>query len=116
MKDLLKLDELVHTVWTEVIPPRSNKTIKARTPLVLLGVRVNVITKPLHQDDKALPQGLHIRPSYSTYCCGSQRTDVQLYNTKDHPIILQKGTIVAQMVAANEVPDTVVAGGMVGAL
>ena len=73
---------------------------------------MNVITKPLHWDDEALPQGLHVRPSYSKYHCGSQRTDVQLYNTKDHPIILQKGMTVAQMVAANEVPDTVVAGGM----
>ena len=95
MEDLLELDELVSTVQTEVIPPRSNKTIKACTPLVLLGVRVNVITEPLHRDDEALPQWLHVRPSYSTYHCGSQRTDVQLYNTKDHPIILPKGTTVA---------------------
>ena len=57
-----------------------------------------------------------MQPSYSTYRCSSQKTDVQLYNTKDHPIILQKGTAVARVVAANEVPDTVVAGGMVGAL
>ena len=57
-----------------------------------------------------------MRPSSSTYHCGSQKTNVQLYNTKDHPIILQKGTTVAQMVTANEVPDTVMAGGMVGAL
>ena len=116
MEDLLELDELVSTVQTEVIPPRSNKTIKSCTPLVLLGVRVNMISEPLHQDDKALPPGLHIRPSYSMYRCGSQRTDVQLYNTKDHPIILQKGTTVARMVTANEVPDMVVAGGMVGTL
>ena len=45
-----------------------------------------------------------------------KRTDVQLYNTKDHPIILQKGTTVARMVTANEVPDMVVADGTVGAL
>ena len=41
---------------------------------------------------------------------------MQLYNTKDHPIIAQKGTTVPRMVAANEVPDTVVADGTVGAL
>ena len=34
----------------------------------------------------------------------------------DHPIILQKGTTVARMVAANEVPDTVAANEMVGSL
>ena len=41
---------------------------------------------------------------------------VQLYNTKDHAIVIKKGTAVAQMVATNEVPETVVADGMVGVL
>ena len=50
------------------------------------------------------------------YNCGSQKTDVQLYNTNDNPIVLKKGTPVARMVAANEVPETVVADGTVGAL
>ena len=77
---------------------------------------MNVITEPLHRDDKALPQGLHVRPSYGTYNCGSRKTDIQLYNTKDHPNILKKGTPVARMVAANEVPETVVVDGTVGAL
>ena len=81
-----------------------------------MGVWMNVMTEPLHGDDKALPQGLHVWPSYSMYHCSNQKTDVQLYNTKDHPIILQKGTAVARMVAANEVPDMVMADGMVGTL
>ena len=84
--------------------------------MVLMGTRMNMITKPLHYDDKALPQGLHVRPSYGIYNCGSRKTDVQLYNTKDHPIILKKGMPVARMVAANEVPQTVVTDGTVGAL
>ena len=41
---------------------------------------------------------------------------VQLYNTKDHAIVIKKGSAVAQMVAANEVPETVIAEGTVGAL
>ena len=77
---------------------------------------MNVITEPLHWDDKALPQELHVRPSYGMYNCGSQKTDIQLYNTKNHPIILKKGTPVARMAAANEVPETVVVDGTVGAL
>ena len=77
---------------------------------------MNMLTKPLHQDDGALPQGLHVRPSYGMYNCGSQKTDVQLYNTKDHPIVLKKGTPVARMVAANKVSKTVVVDGTVGAL
>ena len=55
MEDLLELNELVSTVNTEITPPWSNKTIKARTPLVLMGVRMNVMTEPLHQNDKVLP-------------------------------------------------------------
>ena len=50
------------------------------------------------------------------YNCGSCRTTVQLYNTKDHIIIIKKGTAVARMVAANEVSEMVVANGTVGAL
>ena len=53
--------------------------------------------------------------SYGTYNCSSQKTTVQLYNTKDHAIVIKKGTAVARMVAANEVPEMVVADGVVGA-
>ena len=66
MEDLLKLNELVSTMRTGIIPPHSNKAIKAHTPL-----DVNVITEPLHRNDKALPQGLHMHSSYNTYNCGS---------------------------------------------
>ena len=77
---------------------------------------MNVMTEPLHQNDKALPQGLHVHLSYGTYNCSSQKTMVQLYNTKDHAIVIKNGNAVAQMVVANEVPETVVANGTVGAL
>ena len=55
MENLLELNELAITIRTEIIPPQYNKTIKARTPLVLMGTCMNVITKPLHWDGKALP-------------------------------------------------------------
>ena len=48
MEDLLKLNEPVSATKTEIIPPRSNKTIKACTPLVLMGTSMNVMTEPLH--------------------------------------------------------------------
>ena len=47
MEDLLELNELLSTAQTEVIPPQSNKTIKGRTPLVLMGTHMNVMTEPL---------------------------------------------------------------------
>ena len=55
MEDLLKLNELASTTRTEIIPPQSNKTIKAHIPLVLMGTSMNVITEPLHQNGKAPP-------------------------------------------------------------
>ena len=55
MEDLLKLNKLVSTIRTEIIPPWSNKTVKAQTPLVLMRVCMNVMMKPLHRNDKVLP-------------------------------------------------------------
>ena len=80
-----------------------------------MGTSINMMTEPLHQNNKALPWGLHVHPSYGINC-GSQKTMVQLYNTKDHTIVIKKGTAVARMVAANEVPETVVTEDTVGAL
>ena len=76
---------------------------------------MNVMTEPLHRNDKDLPQGQHVHPSYGTYSCSSWKKTVQLYNTKDHAIVIKKGTAVARMVAANEVPEMVVTNGAGGA-
>ena len=55
MEDLLELNKVASAIKTEIIPPQSNKTIKACTPLVLMGTSINVMTEPLHQTNKALP-------------------------------------------------------------
>ena len=70
----------------------------------------------LHQTNKAFPQGLHVHPSYGMYNCGRQKMTIQLYNTKDHVVIIKKGTTVIWMVATNKVLEMVVADDMVGAL
>ena len=116
MEDLLKLNELVSTTRNEIIPPQSNKTIKAHTPLVLMRTNMHAMMEPLHCNDKALPQGLHVWPSYNTYNCGSRKTIVQLYEIKDHAIVIKKGTAMARMVAVNKVPETVIADDTLGAL
>ena len=116
MEDLLELNKVASAIKTEIIPPQSNKTIKAHTPLVLMETSMNIMTEQLHQTNKALPLGLHVHPSYGTYNCGSQRTTVQLYNTKDHTIIIKKRTAITRIVATNEVPEMVVANGTIGAL
>ena len=55
MEDLLELNEVASAIKTEIIPPQLNKTIKAHTPLVMMGMSMNIMTEPLHQTDKALP-------------------------------------------------------------
>ena len=55
MEDLLKLNEVASAIKTEIILPQLNKTIKAHTPLVLIGTSMNIMTEPLHQTNKALP-------------------------------------------------------------
>ena len=116
IEDLLKLNEIASATKTEINLLRSNKTIWAHTPLVLMGTKMNVMTEPLHQTDKALPGGLHVHSSYDMYNCNNQKMTIQPYNTKDHAIIIKEGTAVAQMVATNEVPGMVVTNGMVGAI
>ena len=93
MEDLLKLNELVSTTRAEIIPPQSNKTIKACTPLVLMGTSMNVMMEPLHQNDKALPRGLHVCPSYSRYNCGSQKTMVNYIIPRTMPLLSRKGLL-----------------------
>ena len=77
---------------------------------------MNLMTEPLHQNNTALPRGQHVHPSNGTYNCGSWKTMVQLYNTKEHAIVIKKGTAVARMVAANKVPEIVVTDGTKAAL
>ena len=83
MEDLLELNVIASATKTEIILPRSNKTIGAHTPLVLMVTKMNIMTEQLHQTDKTLPWGLHVHPSYGTYNCVSQKMTIQLYNTKD---------------------------------
>ena len=47
MKGLLELNEIASVTKTEIILPRSNKTIWACTPLVLMRTKINVMTEPL---------------------------------------------------------------------
>ena len=75
MEYLLKLNEVASAFKTDIILPQSNKAIKARTLLVLMGTSM---TEPLHWTNKALPRRLHVHPSYGTYNYGSQRTTLQL--------------------------------------
>ena len=72
---------------------------------------MNVATEPLKRGDSPLPRGLHLQPSHTRYNCGSQKVHVALYNMKDQPVVIQKGTPVGCMVAANIIPEKVLLPG-----
>ena len=48
MEDLLELNKVASAIKTEIILPRSIKTIKAHTPLVLMGTSMNIMRETLH--------------------------------------------------------------------
>ena len=116
MEDLLDIDKVIHAVNTVVIPPRQNKIIKGQTSLVLYGTKMNVATEPLKRGDPPLSRGLHLQLSHMRYNCGSQKIHVSLYNTKDQPVVIQKGTPVGHMVAANTILEKVLLPGTLEAL
>ena len=110
MEDLLDIDKVIYTVNTVIIPPRQNKISKGWTSLVLYGTKMNVATEPLRRDPP-LPRRLHSWSSHTRYNCRSQKIHVSLYNTKDQPVVIQKGTPVSRMVAANAIPEKVLLPG-----
>ena len=116
MEDLLDIDEVIYTVNTVVIPPRQNKITKGQTSLVLYRTKMNVATEPLKRGDPPLPRRLHLWSSHTRYNCRSQKIHVSLYNTKDQPVVIQKGTPVGCVVAANAVPEKVLLPGTLEAL
>ena len=77
---------------------------------------MNVSTEPLKRGDPPLPRGLHLRLSHTRYNCRSQKIHVSLYNTKDQPVVIQKGTPVSHMAAANAIPKKVLLPGTLEAL
>ena len=116
MEDLLDINEVTHAVNIVIIPPRQNKIIKGQTSLVLYGTKMNVATEPLKRGDPPLPRGLHLWSSHTRYNCGSQKIHVSLYNTKNQPLVIQKGTPVSCMVTANAMLEKVLLPGTLEAL
>ena len=116
MEDLLDIYEVIYAVNTVVIPTRTSRIIKGQTSLVLFGTKMNVATEPLKRGDLPLPRGLHLWPSHTRYNCGSQKVHVALYNMKDQPVVIQKGTLVSIIIATNIIPEKVLLPGTLEAL
>ena len=86
------------------IPPFGHKVIHGSVSLVLQGYRMNVMTHGLEKRSPLLPLGVDVQSAYATLAAGSNRVAVVLRNNTRDWLEIRKGTPVARMVAANQVP------------
>ena len=100
----LSVDEVVRVSHKCKIPPFSHKVIHGSVGLVLQGYRMNVMTHGLGKRLPLLPLGVDIQSTYATLAAGSNRVMVVLRNNTRDWLEISKGTPVARMVAANQVP------------
>ena len=75
--------------------------------LVLQGYRMKVMTHGLKKRSPLLPLSIDVQSAYATLSTGSNRVTVVLRNNTRDWIEIGKGTPVARMVAANQVPQVV---------
>ena len=101
------MDEVVQVSHKCKVPPFGHKVIHGSVSLVLQGYRMNVMTHGLEKRSPLLPLGIDVQSAYATLSTGSNRVAVVLRNNTRDWIEIRKGTPVAQMVAANQVPRVV---------
>ena len=103
----LFVNEVVRVSHKCKVPPFGHKVIHGSVSLVLQGYRMNVMTHGLEKRSPLLPLGIDVQSAYATLSTGSNRVAVVLRNNTRNWIEIGKGTPVAQMVAANQVPRVI---------
>ena len=68
---------------------------------------MNVMTHGLEKRSPLLPLGVDVQSTYTTLATGSNRVAVVLRNNTGDWLEIGKGTLVARMVAANQVPQVI---------
>ena len=103
----LSVDKVVRVSHKCKVPPFGHKVIHGSVSLVLQGYRMNVMTHGLEKRSPLLSLGIDVQSAYATLSMGSNRVVVVLRNNTHNWIEIGKGTLVARMVAANQVPRVV---------
>ena len=103
----LSVDKVVQVSHKCKVPPFGHKVIHGSVSLVLQGYRMNVMTHGLEKRSPLLPLGIDVQSAYATLSTGSNRVAVVLRNNTCDWIEIRKGTPVARIVAANQVPRVV---------
>ena len=101
------VDEVVKVSKKFQVPPFDHKVKHGHTRLVLTGCRLNVVTHGLETRLPRLPLGIDILSTYTTLATGSGRVAVVLQNNTDNWVKVDKGTPIARMVPANQMPSIV---------
>ena len=100
----LNVDEVVKVVSKCTVPPIGHEVIHGKVDLVLHGYKMNVMTHGLEKWSSSLPYGIDVQTVYATLADGSNRVPVVLRNNTRDWLEIKKGTPIAKMVPANEVP------------
>ena len=95
---------VVRVVSKCTVPPFGHKVIHGKINLVLHGYKMNVMTHGLEKWLPSLPLGIDVQTVYATLADGSNRVTVVLRNNTRDWLEIKKGTPIAKMVSANEVP------------
>ena len=103
----LSVDKVVQVSHKCKIPPFGHKVIHGSVGLVLPGYRMNVMTHGLEKRSPLLPLKVDVQSAYATLAAGSNRVTVVLRNNTPDWLEIRKGTPVARMVAANQVPRVI---------
>ena len=103
----LSIDEVVQASHKCKVPPFGHKVIHGSVGLVLQGYRMNVMTHGLEKRSPLLPLRIDVQSTYAMLAMGSNHVAVVLRNTTRDWIEIRKGTPVARMVAANQVPHVI---------
>ena len=103
----LSVDEVVQVSHKCKIPPFGHKVIHSSVGLVLQGYRMNVMTHGLEKRSPLLPLRVDVQSAYTTLAAGSNRVTVVLRNNTRDWLEIGKGTPVARMVAASQVPRVI---------
>ena len=103
----LSVNEVVRVSHKCRVPPFGHKVIHGSVSLVLQGYRMNVMTHGLEKRSPSLPLGIDVQSAYAMLSTGSNRVAVVLRNNTRDWMEIGKGTLVARMVAANQVPHVI---------
>ena len=87
-----------------LVPPFGHKVVHGRTGLTLFGCRMHVMTHGLEKRPPKVPLGLEVLSSYATLATGSCKVAVVIRNTTNDWLKIPKGTPIARMESANQIP------------